>query len=68
MLKASFNTKNPFKIAKKLGIEINFCKLHPSKKTYILRAYKDPYIFIDLKYSMKSQIVFCAHELGHAIL
>lgn len=70
-IKKQFKTNNPFKIADLLGIKFNY---FPFKKD-VIQAYilnpiesKSPCICINSNFNKKSQQIFCAHELGHAIL
>lgn len=70
-MKKVYKTNNPFHIAKKLNIDFNFFNFR--KKTaqaYILRPYEDipPCICINSNFDKQSQQIFCAHELGHAVL
>lgn len=70
-LKKIFNTNDPFKILEVLEIDyhhINFRK--DVVQAYTLRPYDDkpPSIVLNSNFDRKSQRIFCAHELGHAIL
>lgn len=67
-LRNKYGTKNPFEICKKMNIEIQLVNYHPSCKAYILKPYTQPIIYINSKYTYKSQLALCAHELGHAII
>ena len=70
-LKRTYNTTNPFKIAEMLKIDCNFVSFSKHVvQAYIIRPYENlkPFIFINSNFDEKSQQIFCAHELGHAIL
>ena len=61
-------TKDPFRIAEKLGINVEFRRYGKSVKGYYRKIYNKLYIIINSNYCKKSQKIICAHELGHAIL
>jgi len=70
-LKGTYKTANPFEIAEILKIDCNFAAFRKHVvQAYILKPFEDmqPSIFINSNFDKKSQQVFCAHELGHAIL
>lgn len=70
-LKEKYNTNNPFKIAEMEGIACNFANFRKNvMPAYIIKPFEDkpPCICINSNFDKKSQQVFCAHELGHAIL
>ena len=70
-LKGTYKTTNPFRIAEMLKIDCNFVAFRKLVvQAYILRPFEDlqPCIFINSNFDKKSQLIFCAHELGHAIL
>ena len=60
-------TKNPFKLAKKLNIEIIIEDLGEVRGLF-KRVLRRKFIFINLKLNEFDKILVCAHELGHAIL
>ena len=58
-------TRDPFKIAKELGIEILFCEgFGPLKGMYKVIK-RNRFIFINQDLSERMQRIVCAHELGH---
>ena len=70
-LKETYKTTNPFAIAERLHIDCNFVAFKKDAvQAYILKPYEHvaPCIYINSNFDKKSQQVFCAHELGHAIL
>ena len=62
-----YGTKNPFKLAKKLNIEILIEDLGEVRGLF-KKVLKIKFIFINSKLSEFDKILVCAHELGHAIL
>lgn len=62
-----YRTKNPFKLAKKLNIEILIEDLGEVRGLFkkILRR---KFIFINSNLSEFDRLLVCCHELGHAIL
>lgn len=60
-------TKNPFKLAKKLNIEIMIEDLGEVRGLF-KRVLRRKFIFINSKLNEFDKILVCAHELGHAIL
>ena len=62
-----YGTNNPFKLAKKLNIEIIIDDLGEVRGLFkkILRR---KFIFINSKLNESDQVLVCCHELGHAIL
>lgn len=63
------NTKNPFKIAKAMGIIIiPFRNGDLSKKGYSYYGEDKKEIWINVNLSQKQQIAVCTHELGHIAL
>ena len=60
-------TKNPFKLAKKLNIEIIIEDLGEVRGLF-KRVLRRKFIFINSKLNEFDKILVCAHELGHAIL
>jgi Zn-dependent peptidase ImmA (M78 family) len=60
-----YDTRNPFLIAKELGIEVIFCDdLGPLKGMYKVIK-RNRFIFINNSLSKRMQLIVCAHELGH---
>lgn len=60
-------TKNPFTIAKRLGIHV----IHENLGNilgYYSKHFRIPIIHINEDVDEKQQMFICAHELGHAIL
>lgn len=58
-------TRDPFKIAKELGIEILFCEdFGPLKGMYKVIK-RNRFIFINQDLSERMQRIVCAHEIGH---
>ncbi len=62
-----FHTRNPFKIANKLGIEIIYSHLGEIKGFY-KTILKRKFIVINSEMTEFEQKLVCAHELGHAYL
>lgn len=62
-----YNTKDPFKLAKKLNILVRYYDLEDTKGFY-KKILTKKYIFINSELSEFEQKLVCAHELGHAIL
>ena len=69
-LRENYNTRNPFELADKFGIKVLISKVLPAdKKAYTIKSDNYPTIIIvNGRYEYKSQMVLCAHELGHAFL
>ena len=70
-LKEIYKTNDPFKIAKMLKIDYGFVSFKKDVvQAYIIKPYEDipPCIWINSNFDKKSQQIFCAHELGYAIL
>jgi len=70
-LKETYKTTNPFKIAEMLKIDCDFVVFRKEVvQAYILKPFEDvpPLICINSNFDKKSQKIFCAHELGHAVL
>lgn len=62
-----YGTKNPFKLAKKLNIEILIEDLGEVRGLF-KKVLKRKFIFINSRLNEFDKILVCAHELGHAIL
>ena len=69
-LRDSWNTNDPFEIAKKFGIEVLFREV--AIKGFTAQTIKIPgyptIISINDAFNEKSKKILCAHELGHALL
>lgn len=63
-----FDTRDPFEIAKHLGIEVYFKKYPMGLKGYFSRIKKRKIIVINSNYCECIQKIIMAHELGHALL
>lgn len=61
-----YKTRNPFKLAKLLDIEIIFENLGDTKG-FFKKILRKKFIFINSELSIFEQKVICAHELGHAL-
>lgn len=58
-------TRDPFRIARELGIEVMFCSdLGPLKGMYRVIK-RNRFIFLNEDLSPRMQRIVCAHELGH---
>jgi Zn-dependent peptidase ImmA (M78 family) len=64
---AEYGTRNPFKLAKKLNIEIIIEDLG-SFRGMFKKFLRRKFIFINSNLSEFDQKIVCCHELGHAIL
>ena len=60
-----FKTRDPFEIAKGLGIEVMFCSGFESLKGMYRVIKRNRFIFINSEMSPQMQQIVCAHELGH---
>lgn len=60
-----FNTRDPFQIAKSLGINIIFCDDFGSLKGMYRVIRRNRFIFLNKELSDKMLRIVCAHELGH---
>ncbi|MED2981414.1 ImmA/IrrE family metallo-endopeptidase [Bacillus thuringiensis] len=61
-----YNTRDPFKIAKKMGIVVLFEELGDIFG-YYHKVSRIPFIHINERLPYKKQIFTCFHELGHVI-
>lgn len=61
------DSKNPFEIAKSMGIIVLFEPLG-DYTGYYNKAYRQRMIHINENLSEEEQLFTCAHELGHAVL
>ena len=64
---ARHRTRNPFKLARLLNIEIVYEDLG-EVRGFFKKILRRKYIFINNKLSEFDQKLVCAHELGHAVL
>ena len=64
---ARHRTRNPFKLARALNIEIIYQDLG-EVRGFFKKILRRKYIFINSELSEFDQKLVCAHELGHAIL
>lgn len=64
---ARYRTRNPFKLARALNIEIIYQDLG-EVRGFFKKILRRKYIFINSELSEFDQKLVCAHELGHAIL
>ena len=62
-----YRTKNPFKLAKELGISVRYEELG-EVRGFFKKILKRKYIFINSELSEFDQMLVCSHELGHAVL
>lgn len=60
-----FHTRNPFEIARGLGIEVLFSDEFGSLKGMYRVIKRNRFIFINSNLSEQMQQIVCAHELGH---
>ena len=67
ILIARHRTRNPFKLARLLNIEIVYEDLG-EVRGFFKKILRRKFIFINNKLSEFDQKLVCAHELGHAVL
>ncbi|MCM1988797.1 ImmA/IrrE family metallo-endopeptidase [Oceanirhabdus seepicola] len=68
-LKIKYGTKDPIELCKNLKIKISTTKIKPEIfPAYILHVSENPSIVLNEHYTINSQKILCAHELGHALL
>ena len=60
-----FDTRDPFRIAQELGIEVLFCDNLSHLKGMYRVIKRNRFIFINKDLSPQKQRIVCAHELGH---
>ena len=60
-------TRDPFRIAKDLGIIIKY-RPYTETKGYFLKVNTNKFIVINSNLSDLEKLLVCSHELGHAIL
>ena len=63
----TFRNRDPFYIARKLGVKCTICELTDNTPAFSARETSDDpgTIFINSKLSSYSMKILCAHELGH---
>jgi Zn-dependent peptidase ImmA (M78 family) len=62
------DTKDPFEIAERLGIKVEFRSYNKTIKGYYHKVFGKCYIIINNIFSNRARKIICAHELGHALL
>ncbi|KZL94323.1 ImmA/IrrE family metallo-endopeptidase [Clostridium magnum] len=68
-IRKKFNTINTFEICEKLDIPISFTKLKPNiYPAYTIQVGEKPVINLNVHFTVESQLVLCAHELGHVLM
>jgi len=67
-LVSKHGTRDPFEIARAMGIDVIYMPLGESKRGFFSRLYRTAAILINENLSYKKQKTTCAHELGHIIL
>ena len=65
MLVRRCGTRNPFEIARQLGVEVLFCSDFGSMKGMYRVVRRNRFIFINDSLTPQMQHIVCAHELGH---
>ena len=63
-----YKTRDPFLIAKQLGVEVLFRDDFKRQKGAFTVISKNSFIFVNSNLSDELQRLVCAHELGHALL
>lgn len=63
-----FKTRDPFAIARELGIEVLLRNDFKRQKGVFKVIANNAFIFINANLSEEMQALVCAHELGHALL
>ena len=63
-----FKTRDPFAIARELGIEVLLRNDFKRQKGVFKVIANNAFIFINANLSEEMQRLVCAHELGHALL
>ena len=58
-------TRDPFEIARQLGIEVLFCDGFNSMKGMYRVIKRNRFVFINRDLTPQMQRIVCAHELGH---
>lgn len=65
MLVRRCGTRNPFEIARQLGVEVLFCPDFGSMKGMYRVVKRTRFIFLNRDLTPQMQRIVCAHELGH---
>lgn len=65
MLVRRCGTRNPFEIARQLGVEVLFCPDFGSMKGMYRVVKRTRFIFLNRDLTPQMQSIVCAHELGH---
>ena len=63
-----FETRDPFVIAEKIGVNLQYRIYGKNIKVYCSNANGQINIIINSIYDKSAQKIICAHELGHAFL
>ena len=58
-------TRDPFEIARQIGVEVLFCDGFNSMKGMYRVIKRNRFIFINRDLTPQTQRIVCAHELGH---
>ena len=58
-------TRDPFEIARQLGVEVLFCPDFGSMKGMYRVVKRTRFIFLNRDLTPQMQRIVCAHELGH---
>ena len=58
-------TRDPFEIARQLGVEVLFCPDFGSMKGMYRAVKRNRFIFLNRDLTPQMQRIVCAHELGH---
>ena len=58
-------TRDPFEIARQLGVEVLFCQDFGSMKGMYRVVKRNRFIFLNRDLTPQMQRIVCAHELGH---
>ena len=58
-------TRDPFEIARQIGVEVLFCPDFGSMKGMYRVVRRNRFIFINDSLTPQMQHIVCAHELGH---
>ena len=60
-----YGTRDPFEIARQLGVEVLFCPDFGSMKGMYRVVKRTRFIFLNRDLTPQMQSIVCAHELGH---
>lgn len=64
----TYGTRNPFILAKELGIIVLEREYSPKTKGFYIKTLRNKFIFINSLLDDYSKQIVAAHELGHAVL